>query len=125
MDKALERVEFSTLVNLVYNNRDIINADYVFPKNVHLQKNKDALIELRNSVMHNRFLLLYKGYKECYISDASLKGNTLKDNVINLINFLPKATKIKCRIEINGCCIDKAQPDRTKWSLLDPIVVVL
>ena len=105
MDRALERLDFSHLVNQIYKTRDVFDNIFIFPDGAHLKKNKDALIELRNCVMHNRFLLLYRGYKECYATGVSLKSVTLKDNIINLINFLPNIIREKCKTDINNCLL--------------------
>lgn len=115
MDKALEKLDFSHLVNQIYKTRDAFDGAFVFPNNAHLKKNKDALIELRNCVMHNRFLLLYKGYKECYINDTALKSTTLKDNVQNLISFLPENAREKCKTEINNCLVERDNENKTNW----------
>ena len=125
MDKALEKLDFSHLVNQIYKTRDAFVNIFVFPDSAHLKKNKDALIELRNCVMHNRFLLLYRGYKECYVDDAGLKSATLKDNIQNLINFLPKNTKEKCKAEINNCLIERNNENKTEWLLPSILCIVL
>ena len=123
MDKALEKLDFSHLVNQIYKTRDAFDNVFVFPDSAHLKKNKDALIELRNCVMHNRFLLLYRGYKECYVSDSTLKSTTLKDNIQNLISFLPENIREKCKAEINGCAKERNNRDKTDW--LIPAFVII
>ena len=115
MDKSLERIEFSDLLNLLYKNRNSFNDRFVFPDCAHLKKNKDALIELRNSVMHNRLLLLYRGYRECYVSDTDLKSSTLKDNIVNLVIFLPEQVREKCKKEINDCLSERNNVGKTEW----------
>ena len=115
MDKALEKLDFSHLINQIYKTRDAFDNIFVFPDNAHLKKNKDALIELRNCVMHNRFLLLYRGYKECYVDGTGLKSATLKDNIKNLINFLPENVREKCKSDINDCAKEKNNICRTGW----------
>ena len=123
LDKALERVEFSHLINQVYKIRTEINDMLVFPNHTHLRKNIAALVELRNSVMHNRLLLLYRGFEECYVSNDNLKSTTLKDNIKNLINFLPENTKEKCKSEINNCLIERDNENKTEWILPDSILI--
>lgn len=115
MDKALEKLDFSHLVNQLYKIRGVFQDKHLFSKNSRFKKNKDALIELRNCVMHNRFLLLYRGYKECYVSEIDVKSTTLKDNIQNLINFLPESIKEKCQTEINNCLIERDNENKTKW----------
>lgn len=115
LDKALERIEFSHLVNQVYKIRTEINDRFVFPNHTHLRKNIAALVELRNSVMHNRFLLLYRGFEECYAVDEDLKSASLKDNIMNLINFLPEDVREKCKSDINDCSKERNNSGKTKW----------
>ena len=115
LDKALERIEFSHLINQVYKIRADINDKFVFPYHAHLRKNIATLVELRNSVMHNRFLLLYRGFKECYASDGDLKSASLKDNIVNLIIFLPEDIREKCKSEINNCSKERNNSGKTEW----------
>ena len=115
MDRAVEMIDFSHLINQVYKIRSSVYDKYVFPASKHLRKNIIALIELRNSVMHNRLLLLYRGFEECYVNDVSLKSAALKDNIINLINFLPDSTREKCKTEINNCLVERDNENKTNW----------
>lgn len=115
LDKALERIELSHLINQVYKIRADIDDKFVFPYHAHLRKNIAALVELRNSVMHNRFLLLYRGFKECYASDGDLKSASLKDNIVNLIVFLPEDVRDKCKSEINNCSKERNNSEKTEW----------
>lgn len=115
LDKALERIDFSHLISQVYKTRNDISDKFVFPSCAHLRKNIAALVELRNSVMHNRFLLLYRGFGECYIGGTGLKGSTLKDNIHNLIAFLPENVKEKCQSDINLCIMERNNDEKTEW----------
>lgn len=66
---------------------------FAFPHN-HFEENVDALIRLRNAVMHNKFLLLYRGLGECYIDGIENVQTSLSAHIINLISFcLPKSVK--------------------------------
>lgn len=70
----------------------------------HLTKNIYALKELRNVVMHNKFLLLYRGYEKCFINGVDNgRSASLKANILNLIQFLPKDVGNQCARDINDC----------------------
>lgn len=123
-NSALEEISFSTLINQVVLLKDNFGEKFVFPSMFHFTKNKDALIELRNCVMHNKMLVLFRGYKECYLSDDNeSKGSTLKDNIINLIHFLPEEIRDACRREINDCAKERDNENKTKWAL-EPYLVI-
>lgn len=124
LDKALEKMEFSHLIRQVRCIRKSIIGHFVFPNDIHLSKNISALIELRNSVMHNRLLLLYRGFKECYIENASIKSATLKDNILNLISFLPPEVRDKCKKEINSCLEEKNNDGKTEWKV-PPMTIII
>ena len=76
--------------------------------------------------MHNKFLLLYRGYDVCYVEgvDAN-KSASFKANLLNLIQFLPKEVGKKCVREINQCKEDDGEQNKTKWNLPEMIVVEL
>ena len=85
----------------------------------------EEIIELRNSVMHNRFLLLYRGLKECYVGESSFKSASLKDNIINLIYFLPDSVRDKCKKEINDCSKERNNENKTSWCIPPMIKVTI
>ena len=58
MNAALEQILFSSLISQVELVKDSIDDRFVFPESKRLEENKDALIELRNAVMHNKLLVL-------------------------------------------------------------------
>ena len=122
LNNALELIDFWTLMvqimKIPYQKRNGCRL----PKN--LQTNSIALRELRNAVMHNKFLLLYRGFEECYPNNESnQKSTTLTSNIKNLINFLPKEVGEKCREEINKCSEDRNTSGDTKWDLPDFIII--
>ena len=55
--------------------------------NYHSIKNKNAVVNLRNKVMHSNLLITNKNLEECCISGR--KSNSLIDNIINMIYYLP------------------------------------
>ena len=126
MNAALEQILFSSLVNQIQLIKDNIENRFIFTDSKHLKENIDALIELRNAVMHNRLLVLYRGFKECYLSDDEFsKNTTLKDNVINLIRFLPEEIRNACEQEINNCAIERNNENKTAWKIPNFIAINL
>ena len=126
LNVALEHLDFTSLLiqseRLPKGARDLCD----FPKTKFLKQNLIALKELRNAVMHNKFLLLYRGFEVCYVDGVDgNKSTSLKANIINLISFLPKDVGDKCRIEINECKEDTGEVDKTRWDLPDPIVITI
>ena len=118
MNSALEEIEFSTLVNQMKIINNSFSKKYVFPKMDHLVSNIRALVTFRNAVMHNKFLLLYRNLKECYLDDYSGdKDSNLKYNIVNLINFLPEEIRTKCICEINDCTKERNNDGKTNWKL--------
>lgn len=126
MSVALEEIHFSTLIRQIAKIKDRFGDRFVFPGTSHIKANIDALIELRNGVMHNKLLVLYHGFKECYLDESPLsKGSTLKDNIINLISFLPEEVREKCKEEILFCSVERNNENKTKWVLPPHIVISL
>lgn len=124
MNAALEQILFSSLINQIELIKDNISNRFIFPETKFLKENKDALIELRNAVMHNKLLVLYHGFKECYLGDDKFsKSATLKDNVINLIRFLPEEIREACRQEIDDCSSKRKNENKTEWKLSMPLII--
>jgi hypothetical protein len=94
-----------------------------FP-DTHLCENTKALIELRNAVMHNKFLILYRGFEICYVSGVDAgKSASLKANIYNLHNFLPNEVGDKMLVDINDCRKKHNNDNKTKWDLPTQIIV--
>lgn len=126
MNAALEQILFSSLINQIELIKDNISDRFIFPETKYLKENKDALVELRNAVMHNKLLVLYHGFKECYLGDDGFsKSATLKDNVINLIRFLPEEIRDACKQEINNCAKKKHNENKTEWILPNIVTIDL
>ena len=125
LNDALEHIEFSSLLMQIQKLPNSIKEKCRLP----LRRQKEnciALTGLRNAVMHNKFLLLYRGYDVCYVEgvDAN-KSASFKANLLNLIQFLPKEVGGKCMREINQCKEDDGEQNKTKWNLPEMIVVDL
>ena len=126
LNDVLEYTDFSSLLiqtkKLQYDGK--INS--AFPKMTHLKENLKALKELRNAVMHNKFLILYRGYEVCYINGVDGgKSTTLKANIMNLIRFLPVDVARKCKAEINEASNKKDNQEGTEWKLLPSTMIEL
>lgn len=67
LNDALEHIDFSALLIQCQRLPKEVKALCGFPKIKHLNDDSIALKELRNAVMHNKFLLLYRGYDICYV----------------------------------------------------------
>ena len=126
LNDALEHIDFSALLVQCQRLPKEIKSLCAFPNGKHLKDNSFALKELRNAVMHNKFLLLYRGYEECYVSgvDAGKSAN-LKANILNLVQFLPKEVGEQCTIDINACKEDRNKEDETKWNLPSQIIITI
>lgn len=74
--------------------------DYIDDKGNWMNKDFEAIIELRNQISHNRFLLNNMKLKKCSIGDGN---GSLWANLLNLKRFLPKEVKQKFVDEINNC----------------------
>lgn len=125
LNDALEQIDFYTLLKQCQKLPDKVKNDCVFIRD-HVRKNLFALKELRNAVMHNKFLLLYRGYEVCYVKgvDAGKSAN-LKANILNLIQFLPKEVGVQCAEDINACKKDRNKEGDTKWDLPPQIIVTI
>lgn len=118
LNDALERIDFTTL--LVQSNKlpQRMRQKCGFPGGKHFVENSMAIKELRNAVMHNKFLLLYRGFETCYVDGVDGgKGTSLKANILNLLTFLPNEVAENCKNEINNAKNEKENHKGTKWNL--------
>jgi hypothetical protein len=123
MNEALGQLSFKDLLKQTHNLPDDIKERYGLIKE-HVGKNTKALNGLRNAVMHNKFLLLYRGFEICYVSGVDSGGNvTMTANILNLTNFLPDGVKEKCLTDIDNCKKDRNRDDETKWDLPMQVLV--
>lgn len=113
LSKALELIDFSVLLFQMMKLPRKKRKLWFFPKKFEF-KNIIALRELRNAVMHNKFLLVYM-FEECIINGET--SSTLRSNILNLISFLPEEVGEKCKKEINRCSEDRNGENETKWDL--------
>lgn len=123
LDIILENLGFRSLLNQVKLLPDNLK-EYSFNSNKPIRKNIDALIELRNAVMHNKFLLMYRGFEMCYFAKGR-KGSTLRDNILNLVNFLPEDVGKNCIKDINACKENRNTEKDTEWDLPEQAIVVI
>ncbi len=95
-----------------------------FPPNEHIKQNIKALIVLRNAVMHNRFLQFFNSYKPCFYNGVK-QAETLRYNIINMMQFLPVEAAQKCKAEINKCKNYRNTQGDVKWTLPKELYVDL
>ena len=126
LNDALEHIDFSALLIQCQRLPKEVKALCGFPKIKHLKDDSIALKELRNAVMHNKFLLLYRGYDICYVDGVDDgKSASLKANILNLIQFLPSEVGEQCAKDINVCNEDRDEEDETKWDLPSQVIISL
>ena len=126
LNDALEHLDFASLLIQSQKLPKAIKELCHFPSGKHLKDNSIALKELRNAVMHNKFLLLYRGFNECFVQGVDDgKSANLKANILNLIQFLPQEVGNQCKKDINYCKEDRNKPNDTTWDLPSQIVITL
>ncbi len=94
---------------------------------VYSDQNLRAIVELRNAVSHNRFLLNYLKFKDCIISNE--KRSSLHANLLNFSSHLSPNVKKQFLFELDCCKLpdDGKQTEniknQTSWDLLKDIVI--
>jgi hypothetical protein len=138
LNDILESIHFSELVEQVKILPPNIKGQILFVKK-HENENLRALNGLRNAVMHNKFLLLFLDFEDCYLDNRQEDKVTdekeppieiepdagLRSNIINMINFLPEAVRVRCINELNDCRKAGDNKDKTRWNLPMKFVVIL
>lgn len=126
LNDALEHLDFASLLIQSQKLPKAIKELCHFHSGKHLKDNSIALKELRNAVMHNKFLLLYRGFNECYVQCVDDgKSANLKANILNLIQFLPQEVGNQRKKDVNYCKEDRNKPNDTTWDLPSQIVITL
>ena len=124
LNDALERLGFFTLLLQCAKLPNEIKLLCNLPIDRHLNANIKALKELRNAVMHNKFLLLYRGFEKCYVKGVDdNKSSNLKANILNLIQFLPVEVGKQCVKDIEACKENRNKDSDTDWDLPTHIVI--
>ena len=124
---ALSELTFRRLITQVKNlvTVDLIEMFGSYEDDKVLFDDLEAVVELRNAVSHNRFLLDNKRLKKCSVGD---KNNSLWANIVNLWNFLPEPFQTQFSKEINECAKQGHGIDfetQTDWNLIGEVVVKL
>ena len=126
LNDALEQIDFSALLIQANKLPARVRNKCLFPKSKHFIKNSIALKELRNAVMHNKFLLFYRGFETCYVDGVDdSKSSNLKANILNLISFLPESVAEACIGDINNAKEEKENQSGTLWNLPPAAVIRL
>lgn len=126
LNDALEHLDFSSLLIQCQKLPVALRGQCNLPRGKRIKDNSIALKELRNAVMHNKFLLLYRGFELCYVQGVDNNQSTsLKANILNLIRFLPKEVGQQCINDINACKENRNKDGETKWDLPSQIIISL
>ena len=85
-------------------------------------KHLDAIIELRNEVSHNRFLL-HRKFRPC--KNTGHEEHSLRANIINLYNHLPEQIRNSFARELNASSefSENKWQYQTKWNLIEQIII--
>ena len=85
-------------------------------------KNLDAIIELRNEVAHNRFLL-HRSFRPC--KNTGYEEHSLRANIINLYNHLPEEIRDSFARELNESheFSGNKWKYQTEWNLIEQIIM--
>jgi hypothetical protein len=102
LSKELENQDFFHLMELAKKLTPKEKTD-VFGNVNHLDANLDAVRELRNTISHHRLLFVYEDFEYCYLEDGS-SGDTLVDNIKNLIQLIHPYYKGFLKDELNQSC---------------------
>ena len=122
LNQALEELNFTDLIKQVQKLPSAITNNYIFNEK-NLFDNLKAVKTLRNAVMHNKFLILYRGFDTCNIGNGN-RSSSLSANIKNLASFLPSEVSEKMKKEINECC-KNGRESKSKWNLPKQIVVII
>lgn len=124
LNTILEDLGFKELIKQIKRMPDEIKQSCGILNRTYLAKNFYAIKELRNAVMHNKFLLMYKGFSVCFLINGKV-GASLRDNIFNLISFLPQEVGEKLKEDINGCKKNRNREGDTEWDLPQQVIVSL
>ena len=122
LHQALEELNFTDLIKQVQKLPNVITNKYIFNRK-NLFDNLKAVKTLRNAVMHNKFLILYRGFDTCNIGNGN-RSSSLSANIKNLASFLPSEVSEKMKKEINECR-KKGRESKSKWNLPKQIIVII
>ena len=123
---ALDDILFGELVSQVILFEDEEKSNLIKHTEFNDQ-NLKAIVELRNAVSHNRFLLNYLKFKDCIIDNE--KRSSLHANLLNLSFHLSPNIRKQFINELDECRFpdDGKQTgnikNQTSWELLEDIII--
>lgn len=108
LSKELENLDFFRLLNLA---KKLTTEEKcsLFGYIDNLEKNLDAVRELRNTVSHHRLLFVYEDFELCYLQNG-LCGDLLVDNLKNLIQLIHPYYKDFLIFELNNSSKSSKDP---------------
>lgn len=126
LSNALDDIAFGELVNqvILLSEEDRL---HLFRYTNYNEQNLKAIVELRNAVSHNRFLLNYLKFKDCMINNE--KRSSLYANLLNLSFHLNPEIRKQFIKELDECNFpdDGKQTENVKnqtfWDLAKDIVI--
>lgn len=119
--EALSEISFGQLI-LQSKNLSAKEKEELFSSNSVNDKNLDAIIELRNEVAHNRFLL-HRTFRPC--KNTGYEEHTLRANIINFYNHLPKEIREGFARELNASSefSENKWQYQTEWCMIEQIII--
>lgn len=122
---AVSSIRFSLLIEQ-YFLLDTEEQKEIFPQREYnrqdFYKDLDALVQLRNDVSHNRFILDSSRLKPCSIGDHT---GSLWENIMNLRLFLPVLAQGQFLKEIEDCQnpTGETYKNQTDWEIIDKYTI--
>ncbi len=122
---ALDNLTFNRLISQVkklqVNDKVVIFGDLKITS-----RNLDAIVELRNAVSHNRFLLDERNLKKCNVD--GIPSSSLRANCQNLCRHLPEQLRESFISEIKASCLapnhtENERSEQVEWCLMNDIVI--
>lgn len=120
LSKELENQDFYHLMELAKKLTPKEKSE-IFGYIDHLEANLDAIRELRNTISHHRLLFVYEDFDFCYLQDGTC-GNSLVDNIKNLIQLMHPYYKEFLKDELNQSCMSRSD-QQFKSSLPEKAVI--
>lgn len=122
--KTITHLMFKALI-LLFKKQDVSFKESVFGKVENMNANLNALVDLRNQVYHNKFLLNNLEFKKCKYN--GVKQASLYANIKNLYYFSDTDCKEALAKEIKACAFfhQPKYKNQVKWKLPKDIIVTL
>ncbi len=116
---------FSVLLQILWRTDKSFKKE-IFPVDILLLKNLEAINCLRNAVSHNRTLVNYRNFLDVTINGKKC-NNSLVENIINLYLHLPKEIGERFKKEINDAKFrgNAHRTNQVSWKLPDFLIIFI